>query len=172
MTLILLMSSMIFYLLSTMTFWHPLTLSIKVLLLALSLCLTINFITTWYAYMIFMIMLGGVLIMFIYISSLAPNSIFKVKLNTPHMFTQMTGTTLLAYSLINFFPKAFNTQKPYLPSDSFITFFLSTSNSSLLLTLASTLFLTMFIVTNLLLNSSSAMRPMSLTFFKSSKTKK
>nr|UWM10845.1 NADH dehydrogenase subunit 6 [Pseudocuneopsis capitata] len=158
MTLTLFMSLMIFYLLDSASSLHPLILSIKVLSLAFSLCLTMNFLTTWYAYMIFMIMLGGVLIMFTYISALAPNGIFKMKLHMLHMFTQMVITLLLTYNLISFFSKVFSTQKPYYPPDNLITFFLSSSNSSLLLTMASALLLTMFIVMNLLSKSSSAMR--------------
>nr|UWM10873.1 NADH dehydrogenase subunit 6 [Tchangsinaia piscicula] len=158
MTLMLFMSMMIFYLLSSMTSSHPLILSIKILLLALSLCLTISFLTTWYAYMIFMVMLGGVLIMFTYISSLAPNGIFKMKLNMFYVFIQVTIVLSLSYNFLDFSSSVFNTQKPHLPPDNLITFFLSTSNSSLLLALTSALLLSMFIVTNLLSNSSSAMR--------------
>nr|UWM10859.1 NADH dehydrogenase subunit 6 [Pseudocuneopsis sichuanensis] len=158
MTLMLFTFMMIFYLLDSVSSSHPLILSIKVLTLAFSLCLSMNFLTTWYAYMIFMVMLGGVLVMFTYISSLAPNSIFKMKLDMFHMFTQTAITLLMTYNLVSFSSKAFSTQKPYSHPDNLITFFLSSSNSSLLLTMASALLLTMFIVTNLLFNSKSAMR--------------
>nr|AIC07018.1 NADH dehydrogenase subunit 6 [Lamprotula gottschei] len=170
-TLMLFMSMMIFYLLSSTISFHPMILSIKVLLLALNLCLSISLLTTWYAYMIFMVTLGGVLVMFTYISSLAPNSIFKMKMNMLFILTQTVITLFFTYNLLNFFPKVSSTQKPCSLPDNFITFFLSTSNSSLLLTLASTLLLTMFVVMNLLSNSESAMRLTKFTFVKSSKTK-
>nr|AQM37775.1 NADH dehydrogenase subunit 6 [Unio crassus] len=151
---------MIFYLLDSTISSHPLIMSMKVLMLALSLCLSMSFFTTWYAYMIFMVMLGGVLVMFIYISSIAPNSIFKMKLSIFHLLMQMSITFLLSYNFILSHPKAFSTQKPFVLPESFITFYLSTSYSSLLLTLTSALLLSMVIVTNLLSNSKTAMRSM------------
>nr|AKQ78456.1 NADH dehydrogenase subunit 6 [Nodularia douglasiae] len=159
MTLILFTSMMVFFLLSSMTCTHPLILAMKILLLALSLCSSINLLTTWYAYMIFMVMLGGVLIMFTYISSLAPNSIFKVKWNTVHVTVQLAILMFLTFNLMNSYPKVFSTQKPDSLPNNLITFFLLESNSWLLLTMASALFLAMFIVTNLLSGAKSAMRP-------------
>nr|AXO78621.1 NADH dehydrogenase subunit 6 [Unio pictorum]AXO78635.1 NADH dehydrogenase subunit 6 [Unio pictorum] len=158
MTLFMFTSMMIFYLLDTMTSSHPLILSIKVLMLALSLCLTMSFFTTWYAYMIFMVMLGGVLVMFIYISSIAPNSIFKMKSSILYLSIQMSIMFLLSYDFILSHPKALVTQKPFAIPENLVTFYLSSSHSSLLLMMASALLLSMLIVTNLLSNSKNAMR--------------
>nr|AGG20134.1 NADH dehydrogenase subunit 6 [Lamprotula tortuosa] len=158
MTLMLFMSMMIFYLLDVMTSPHPLVLCIKVLMLAFNLCLSMSFSSTWYAYMIFMVMLGGVLVMFTYVSSLAPNSIFSKSLNSPNLFVQAVIALFLSYNFLDLSPKSINTQKPFIPPENFITFFFSESNSSLLLTLASALLLSMLIVSNLLSNSKSTMR--------------
>lgn len=158
-TLILFTSIIVFFLLRRITCTHPLILAIKILLLALSLCSRINLLTTWYAYIIFIVMLGGVLIIFTYISSLAPNRIFKVKWNTVHITAQLTILIFLTFNLINSYPKVFSTQKPDSLPDNLITFFLLERNSWLLLTIASALFLAMFIVTNLLSGARSAMRP-------------
>nr|AII23413.1 NADH dehydrogenase subunit 6 [Lanceolaria lanceolata] len=167
MTLMLFTSMMIFYLLNTVTSSHPLVLTIKVLWLAFSVCLAVSFSMTWYAYMIFMVMLGGMLVMFTYISSFAPNSIFKTKLNVFYLVMQMMITLTLTHNLIVFFPKPFNTQKPILIPENFITFFLSSENSSLLLTMTSALLLSMYIVSTLLSNSKTAMRPTKYTLLSS-----
>nr|AQM37789.1 NADH dehydrogenase subunit 6 [Unio tumidus]AQM37803.1 NADH dehydrogenase subunit 6 [Unio tumidus]AQM37817.1 NADH dehydrogenase subunit 6 [Unio tumidus] len=167
MTLMLFSSMTIYCLLDSMTSSHPLILSAKVLVLAFSLCLSMSLSTTWYAYMIFMVMLGGVLVMFTYISSLAPNSIFKVKPNILYLSSKIIISLLLTYNFVTISQKALNTQSPLTFPENFITFFLSTSNSSLLLTLASTLLLSMLIMANLLSNSKNAMRSTKLTYLSS-----
>nr|ACQ91081.1 NADH dehydrogenase subunit 6 [Pyganodon grandis] len=131
MTLTLFMCSMIFLLLNTMTSSHPLTLSLKVLFLAFATCLAISFNTTWYAYMIFMVILGGVLVMFTYISSLSPNGIFKLDFNLPTLLSQAMITLLVSHNFILFTPKTFNTQKLSSFPEDFITFFSLTENALL-----------------------------------------
>nr|AGS17927.1 NADH dehydrogenase subunit 6 [Anodonta anatina]AGS17941.1 NADH dehydrogenase subunit 6 [Anodonta anatina] len=158
MTLMLLVFMMIFLLMHTMTSSHPLILSLKVLLFAFTLCLTLSLNTTWYAYMIFLVMLGGVLVMFTYISSLASNSIFKSMINLPALLAQVVITSFMAHNFIKFPQKTFNTQKPYYPPENFITFFISGENCTILLLMASTLLLSMLIVSQLLSGSNSAMR--------------
>nr|AIW52247.1 NADH dehydrogenase subunit 6 [Sinanodonta woodiana] len=159
MTLLLFMSMMIFSMLNAMISCHPLTMSLKVLLFALILCLTMGFTTTWYAYMIFMVMLGGVLVMFTYISSMAPNSIYSTKINLPLLSIQTITALFVSYNSIKLPPKSFNTQNSIFLPENFITFFLSSNNCTILLIMASILLLSMFVIMTLLSKSESAMRP-------------
>nr|AXO78606.1 NADH dehydrogenase subunit 6 [Sinanodonta woodiana]AXO78649.1 NADH dehydrogenase subunit 6 [Sinanodonta woodiana] len=159
MTLLLFMTMMIFSMLNAMISSHPLTMSMKILLFALILCLTIGFTTTWYAYMIFMIMLGGVLVMFTYISSMAPNSIYKSKINLPLLSIQTITALFVGYNSNKFSPKSFNTQNSIFLPENFITFFLSTKNCDILIMMTSILLLSMLVITTLLSKSKSAMRP-------------
>nr|YP_004425010.1 NADH dehydrogenase subunit 6 [Utterbackia peninsularis]ADL62602.1 NADH dehydrogenase subunit 6 [Utterbackia peninsularis] len=159
MTLALFMFLMIFSLLNTMTTSHPLALSLKVLSFALTVCLAVSFNTTWYAYMIFMVTLGGVLVMFTYISSLTPNSIFKPSISLSILLTQAMIALIIGYDFIMFSQKAINTQKPFSPPEDFIAFFFSDKNCTLILMMASILLLAMLFITSLLSNSTGAMRP-------------
>lgn len=65
---------------------HPLSLGITLitqtlLITLLSGTLSINF---WFSYSLFLIFIGGILILFIYITSLASNEIFKFSFNSIH----------------------------------------------------------------------------------------
>nr|QDH07418.1 NADH dehydrogenase subunit 6 [Monodontina vondembuschiana] len=140
---------------------HPLTLTIKVLILATSLCLTLTHTTTWYAYMLFMVTVGGMLVMFTYISSMAPNSLFSLGWQSLSLLIFLALSLTLTHSTITI-PKTMNTQNQTTTPDNFISFYMSEENMSLLLTLASTLFLSMTIVTFLLSNSKTPMRQSTL----------
>nr|APA19209.1 NADH dehydrogenase subunit 6 [Solenaia oleivora] len=137
---------------------HPLTLTIKVLVLATSLCLTLAHTTTWYAYMLYMITVGGMLVMFTYISSLSPNSIFSLK---PQML-HLTLVATVAYSMASMTastPNTVNTQNHENTPENFITFFTLYKNTGLLIFLASMLLLAMVISMTLLSQKKASMRP-------------
>nr|YP_010853096.1 NADH dehydrogenase subunit 6 [Margaritifera hembeli]WGM81314.1 NADH dehydrogenase subunit 6 [Margaritifera hembeli] len=57
---------------------HPLSLGLMVLLLAFISCTLIASASPWYAYMLFFIFIGGMLVMFAYIASLSPNTTFSI----------------------------------------------------------------------------------------------
>nr|AGG19447.1 NADH dehydrogenase subunit 6 [Sinohyriopsis cumingii] len=136
---------------------HPLTMSMKVLLLALSLCATLSYTTTWYAYMLFMITVGGMLVMFLYISSLSPNAIFYSKPKPTQVLTQLVPTIFLALMIIPM-PGATNTQTQSSPPSNFITFFMEDETVSLLLGLACLLLLSMLMVMSIIPQKGAPMR--------------
>nr|UUJ37705.1 NADH dehydrogenase subunit 6 [Potamilus streckersoni] len=136
---------------------HPLILTVKVICLSTCLCMTLSTFSTWYAYMLFMVLVGSVLVMFTYISSLSPNAIFHLK---PQMGQLIINMTLSIFSALMMTPTPMilNTQNQYQhPTDLIFLFF--SENSSFLLFMVCTLALSMTIVTTILNSDKSAMRP-------------
>nr|AQM37857.1 NADH dehydrogenase subunit 6 [Unio tumidus]AQM37871.1 NADH dehydrogenase subunit 6 [Unio tumidus] len=74
---------------------HPLSLGIMVLLLAFLNCAIIATVSPWYAYMLFFIFIGGMLVMFAYIASLSPNMTFST--NNPLMPIALTIFSLFYF---------------------------------------------------------------------------
>nr|QAY82039.1 NADH dehydrogenase subunit 6 [Syphrea sp. REN-2018] len=98
MILMILMCNFMFLMIS-----HPLTngciLLIQTILIALlSGLLNLNF---WYSYMIFLIMIGGLLILFIYMTSIASNEKFKFN-NFISMMLMMMIISMFIIYLMNF----------------------------------------------------------------------
>nr|WGM81301.1 NADH dehydrogenase subunit 6 [Margaritifera falcata] len=78
MTLFLLSSLWMYCTLNMIFPMHPLSLGLMVLLLAFISCTLIASASPWYAYMLFFIFIGGMLVMFAYIASLSPNTTFSI----------------------------------------------------------------------------------------------
>nr|YP_010615447.1 NADH dehydrogenase subunit 6 [Dodona egeon]WAT94117.1 NADH dehydrogenase subunit 6 [Dodona egeon] len=59
---------------------HPLSMGMLILLQTLILCLLSGMLinTYWFSYILFLTFLGGLLVLFIYVSSIASNEIFKI----------------------------------------------------------------------------------------------
>lgn len=81
--LILLYLSFIFILFS-----HPVTLGITLLIqtVIVTILTLIIFSNSWFSYIIFLILIGGLLILFIYITRIASNEKFKFNLNVFYFF--------------------------------------------------------------------------------------
>nr|YP_010895142.1 NADH dehydrogenase subunit 6 [Ironomyia nigromaculata]WJW73668.1 NADH dehydrogenase subunit 6 [Ironomyia nigromaculata] len=74
-----------FTLILTMIFMqmnHPLTMGLILLLQTLFICISTGLIyqTFWFSYILFLIFLGGMLVLFIYVTSLASNDMFSISL--------------------------------------------------------------------------------------------
>nr|UFZ13044.1 NADH dehydrogenase subunit 6 [Protohermes latus] len=63
---------------------HPLAMGLILLLQTVLICLTSGMLvqTFWFSYILFLIMLGGMLILFIYMTSLASNELFSISMKT------------------------------------------------------------------------------------------
>nr|AIW06179.1 NADH dehydrogenase subunit 6 [Ideopsis vulgaris] len=59
---------------------HPLSMGLMILIQTLLLCIISGMIinTYWFSYILFLIFLGGLLVLFIYVSSIASNEMFKM----------------------------------------------------------------------------------------------
>nr|YP_009252170.1 NADH dehydrogenase subunit 6 [Potomida littoralis]ALQ78681.1 NADH dehydrogenase subunit 6 [Potomida littoralis] len=71
---------------------HPLSLGMMVLMLAFINCALISTMSPWYAYMLFFIFIGGMLVMFAYIASLSPNTTFSTN---PQIMPMITTTVII-----------------------------------------------------------------------------
>nr|YP_010710181.1 NADH dehydrogenase subunit 6 [Narosa fulgens]WCS41481.1 NADH dehydrogenase subunit 6 [Narosa fulgens] len=71
------MTSFIMYFIS-----HPLSMGLFILMQTLMTCLLSGMLieTYWFSYILFLIFLGGLLVLFIYVSSIASNELFKISI--------------------------------------------------------------------------------------------
>nr|YP_009371271.1 NADH dehydrogenase subunit 6 [Styloperla spinicercia]ARR75392.1 NADH dehydrogenase subunit 6 [Styloperla spinicercia] len=63
---------------------HPLAMGLMLLAQTLTICLLTGLSTMsfWFSYMLFLVFLGGLLVLFIYVTSLASNEMFSLSTNT------------------------------------------------------------------------------------------
>nr|YP_010616547.1 NADH dehydrogenase subunit 6 [Melitaea bellona]WAU48194.1 NADH dehydrogenase subunit 6 [Melitaea bellona] len=81
---------------------HPFSMGLMILIQTLFLCLLSSMLinTYWFSYILFLIFLGGLLIIFIYVSSIASNELFKIS-----PFNKSFIFFLLLMFLLSFFFK-------------------------------------------------------------------
>uniref|UniRef100_A0AAU7YQH1 NADH dehydrogenase subunit 6 n=1 Tax=Amynthas bubonis TaxID=3229772 RepID=A0AAU7YQH1_9ANNE len=141
-------STMMLYLSTT-----PIMLGINILAMALLLSATLaTSMSSWYAFLVFLIYVGGMLVMFAYFLALSPNQQMPTKMNTIYMV--MTMTTLMVVSTLTdmkmFIPQETSQDNSYL---------YSTGTAPILVLLALILLLTMVIVVKLTNRSGGPLRP-------------
>nr|UFP92435.1 NADH dehydrogenase subunit 6 [Gymnopternus bomiensis] len=86
MSLLIIMSSLIF-----MQMNHPLAMGLMLLIQTFMVCLTSGIIykTFWFSYILFLVFLGGMLVLFIYVTSLASNEMFSMSMKTMILASMM-----------------------------------------------------------------------------------
>nr|YP_009045413.1 NADH dehydrogenase subunit 6 [Athyma asura]AHA03764.1 NADH dehydrogenase subunit 6 [Athyma asura] len=90
---------------------HPLAMGLLILIQTLLTCLISGMLinTYWFSYILFLVFLGGLLVLFIYVSSVASNELFKIhfmsKFSFIYVFIIMIFSILIKNNLIwmNFF---------------------------------------------------------------------
>nr|AXA45359.1 NADH dehydrogenase subunit 6 [Toxicochlespira sp. MNHN IM 2013-9841] len=88
-----LISSMLF-LLPLMS--QPLSLGLVIMISTLFMCITSSmFLSQWYAFILFLIYVGGLLVMFAYVAALSPNVLFSR--GTPIMFMLLISFVLMFF---------------------------------------------------------------------------
>nr|QNV11699.1 NADH dehydrogenase subunit 6 [Rhamphomyia barbata] len=77
-SLMIMISSFIF-----MQMNHPLAMGLMLLMQTFLICLITGLMTKsfWFSYILFLIFLGGMLVLFIYVTSLASNEMFSMSMN-------------------------------------------------------------------------------------------
>nr|YP_009236727.1 NADH dehydrogenase subunit 6 [Acraea rogersi]AMJ17191.1 NADH dehydrogenase subunit 6 [Acraea rogersi] len=83
-------SNLIFFLCLFMMFSnHPLAMGILILFQTLLLCILSGMLinTYWFSYILFLIFLGGLLVLFIYVSSIASNELFNINFSNKILFS-------------------------------------------------------------------------------------
>nr|YP_010987647.1 NADH dehydrogenase subunit 6 [Oxytelus piceus]WON66066.1 NADH dehydrogenase subunit 6 [Oxytelus piceus] len=86
---------------------HPITMGVMLLMQTLMTCMLMNSIimNSWFSYILLLVMIGGLLILFIYMTSLVSNEKFKFNpmLMFIHMFIMMTSIIILLMDKFNFY---------------------------------------------------------------------
>nr|UJG45173.1 NADH dehydrogenase subunit 6 [Dolichopus brevipennis] len=92
MSLSIITSSLIF-----MQMNHPLAMGFMLLIQTFIICLATGIIskTFWFSYILFLVFLGGMLVLFIYVTSLASNEMFSLSVKTMIYTSMMIMTTML-----------------------------------------------------------------------------
>nr|YP_009400036.1 NADH dehydrogenase subunit 6 [Segonzacia mesatlantica]ARW69934.1 NADH dehydrogenase subunit 6 [Segonzacia mesatlantica] len=96
---------------------HPLSMGLTLLLqtVVISLSAGISTYSFWFSYILFMIFLGGMLVLFIYVASLASNEVFSFSLMT---FTSYTSIFILLTLMCLFMDPILISNFSTLPSSS------------------------------------------------------
>lgn len=83
---------------------HPLSIGLIILIQTLLICLISRIIikTYWFSYILYLTFLGGLLVLFIYVSRIASNEIFKISFNIKLYFI-LSLIIITIYSFINWF---------------------------------------------------------------------
>nr|YP_009110156.1 NADH dehydrogenase subunit 6 [Neptis clinia]AIW64862.1 NADH dehydrogenase subunit 6 [Neptis clinia] len=81
---------------------HPLAMGLLILIQTLLTCLLSGMMinTYWFSYILFLIFLGGLLVLFIYVSSVASNELFKISL-----MNKFTSSFILLIFILSFIMK-------------------------------------------------------------------
>nr|AML26492.1 NADH dehydrogenase subunit 6 [Staphylinidae sp. BMNH 1274661] len=82
---------------------HPMTMGLLLLTQTITVALitgtlALNF---WFSYIIFLIMVGGMLVLFIYMTSIASNEMFNMSMNLIIISTMMTFIFFIMYFIID-----------------------------------------------------------------------
>nr|YP_009139751.1 NADH dehydrogenase subunit 6 [Biston suppressaria]AKG49722.1 NADH dehydrogenase subunit 6 [Biston suppressaria] len=103
--------SMLMLLLAIMMIFlnHPLSIGLLILVQTLLMCLLSGMLikTYWFSYILFLTFLGGLLVLFIYVSSIASNELFKLNINMKmllillFMLIMMTQMYMYMYENLN-----------------------------------------------------------------------
>nr|YP_010894869.1 NADH dehydrogenase subunit 6 [Amiota spinifemorata]WJW73382.1 NADH dehydrogenase subunit 6 [Amiota spinifemorata] len=80
---------------------HPLSMGLTLLIQTTLICLLTGLMTKnfWYSYILFLIFMGGMLVLFIYVTSLASNEMFNLSMKLT-MFSTITLFMLIFLSII------------------------------------------------------------------------
>nr|AYE40482.1 NADH dehydrogenase subunit 6 [Daphnia magna] len=146
------------------TLTHPLGMGLVILMLSILLAVSLGLIMTnfWVSYVLILVLLGGLLVIFIYVSLLAPNelflkkNIFKITLSSLSMFI------VLMFSSLFFWVTKSESYLPTSPTDSegmlWLNSLYSQDLSGATLFLIFYLLLTLIVVVNITKHDYSSLR--------------
>jgi len=132
---------------------NPLSMGVSILFIALTVAILFSYsISSWIAFLIFLIYISGILVIFSYFVSLTPNQ----TINILSIILILSSTYIILFSII-----IINNIKPEFSPLYIIqanSFYLK-SNSSILVLLATILLITIIIVVKLTINFKGPLRP-------------
>lgn len=131
---------------------NPITIGISILTIALTLAIIYGLtLSSWIAFLLFLIYIGGILVMFAYFVALSPNQQINKLSITPSLIFIISIFTVILY--IQVYPRI-------TPTFQFlINTFYTNINTSLLILLAIILFLTIVVVVKIVTNNKGPLRP-------------
>nr|ANN13245.1 NADH dehydrogenase subunit 6 [Astacus leptodactylus]ANN13258.1 NADH dehydrogenase subunit 6 [Astacus leptodactylus] len=131
---------------------HPLSMGLTLFSQTILICLSSGFYSHsfWFSYILFLIFLGGMLVLFIYVASLASNEMFNPSFN--YLYIVFFLTITMSFILIFFDPMMIYSNFNLL-SSSVMLWYKFDMNSLLVSTIYSyfSMFFTLFLITYLLL---------------------
>nr|YP_011017108.1 NADH dehydrogenase subunit 6 [Teliphasa nubilosa]WQB62466.1 NADH dehydrogenase subunit 6 [Teliphasa nubilosa] len=76
---------------------HPLSMGLMILFQTILTCMITGMLikTYWFSYILFLTFLGGLLVLFIYVSSIASNEMFKISLNFKMLMLMIFSITII-----------------------------------------------------------------------------
>nr|YP_009537802.1 NADH dehydrogenase subunit 6 [Parasarpa zulema]AYN60519.1 NADH dehydrogenase subunit 6 [Parasarpa zulema] len=82
---------------------HPFSMGLLILIQTFIICLLSGMLinTYWFSYILFLILLGGLLVLFIYVSSVASNELFKIKFSIKISFIYILFIMFLSIFMKN-----------------------------------------------------------------------
>nr|YP_010414117.1 NADH dehydrogenase subunit 6 [Omophron limbatum]URQ84659.1 NADH dehydrogenase subunit 6 [Omophron limbatum] len=91
----------------TMTFMflnHPLSMGLTLLIQTISISLITGIFSYsfWFSYILFLVMIGGMLILFIYMTSLASNEMFKFSMKLTNLIMLIMIIMIIIYLIIDY----------------------------------------------------------------------
>nr|YP_010625202.1 NADH dehydrogenase subunit 6 [Procambarus dupratzi]WBG72642.1 NADH dehydrogenase subunit 6 [Procambarus dupratzi] len=131
---------------------HPLSMGLTLLIQTMTICMMSGFFNNsfWFSYILFLIFLGGMLVLFIYVASLASNEMFEVSLNSTVIMMLLTLFTCLLVTFLDSLLTSFK----FMISSSSVLFTYKFSTAPLLTSIIynpSSMMFTLFIILYLLL---------------------
>nr|YP_010759153.1 NADH dehydrogenase subunit 6 [Haploperla japonica]WEY03877.1 NADH dehydrogenase subunit 6 [Haploperla japonica] len=89
---------------------HPLAMGLMLLIQTLCICVITGFLTQsfWFSYILFLVFLGGLLVLFIYVTSLASNEMFSMSMSTLIMATIPFSLVMMSLMVIDPLPFLIN----------------------------------------------------------------
>nr|QNV12226.1 NADH dehydrogenase subunit 6 [Carabus nemoralis] len=83
---------------------HPLSMGLTLLIqtILISLMSGIFTYTYWFSYILFLVMIGGMLVLFIYMTSLASNEMFNFSTKLSMMMMMMVSMMIIMYMIIDY----------------------------------------------------------------------
>nr|YP_009755478.1 NADH dehydrogenase subunit 6 [Hercostomus brevipilosus]QIP53955.1 NADH dehydrogenase subunit 6 [Hercostomus brevipilosus] len=82
---------------------HPLAMGLMLLIQTLMVCLASGIIskTFWFSYILFLVFLGGMLVLFIYVTSLASNEMFSLSMKPIILSAMMMSLSIMLMSIVD-----------------------------------------------------------------------
>nr|YP_010946372.1 NADH dehydrogenase subunit 6 [Balta hwangorum]WGO57090.1 NADH dehydrogenase subunit 6 [Balta hwangorum] len=132
---------------------HPMTLGMMLLLQTMMISMLSGLMsqTFWFSYVLMLVFLGGMMVLFIYVTSIASNEIMKTSMK---MFIMMTMTTTLVMSIMNPYlemnnQETMNTMMMNMNTNESLMKLYNNPTNSITIMMASYLFITLIAVVKL-----------------------